>query len=129
MPLVQDEGIVVGDFFARRDGFSALDENPAVFLHRLAVRPARVVDPSRHIARESRVDGNFLVDRKKKGMRRFVIEAQMARIGDLRGQAFAAVFDQAFVLAYRRGGENATAVDAGGAADESAGRIVFGSGH
>lgn len=45
-------------------------------------------------------------------MRRFVIEAQMARIGDLRGQAFAPVFDQAFVPAYRLGGENAAAVDA-----------------
>ena len=78
--LVDDQAVVVVEFFAGRDIAQRLDEDPAVLLVGLAVRVARVVDPARGVAAVQGIDDTLFVDVEIEGVVRILRIVRMAAL-------------------------------------------------
>ena len=95
MAFVQDEVVIVGEFLTPPDRAPHLDEYAPLFLHRLAIRLTRVIDPARRAAAMRGVDHDLVIDREQHGVRRIFLLLAVAQIGFVMADAFARVLDQA----------------------------------
>src|SRR5688572_13707463 len=109
--LFQDEPVVVGQLLARLDVAQRLDEDAALFDHRLAVRLARVVDEAGDIAAAGRIDDGARADAEQEGVLRLIFVERVAAIGLRVRDAFTDVFNDALALRDGLGRDDAAAVD------------------
>ena len=91
MTLLEDVRVVVRQLLARLDISNRLDPNPAVLDHRVAIRIARVIDESRLVSADSRVDHDVVIDREQERVVALALDVRIARVRLGRRQTFARI--------------------------------------
>jgi hypothetical protein len=106
--LVDFQRVVVEEFFAGLYVPDGVNEDAVVFIDRFAVGIATMVDPSRFVAADLRIDHDAVVQTEKEGVRIIVVVGRI-----FLGNPLAGVFDDAGAFGDEVGGENAALVHTG----------------
>ena len=129
MSFLELVGVVVRELFAGLDVANRLDPDASVVDHRIAVRPARVVDEAGLVAIHGGVDDDVVVNREEVSVMHLAWNVGIACVGLGGCQALPAVFDQARAATDAPRGERAAAMNRRVANLEGKIGVGRGSGH
>lgn len=112
--FIDREPVVVVQLFPRLDSAHGINEYPViVFLDRLAVRIATVIDPARGIAVDARIDDLAIAQPEDEGVVRIIRITWRSAERFLPTRALALIFDDSRALANLASRESAMAMGAG----------------